>query len=125
MNTDDQSEIENRKSKMVITNATIIRIDTLGAYDQSIAARPLVAGAAITLRCSWQDPKSGRKWVLGAAVKDATAVLYLDGNQESLFTIEGQVVVLVDGETTARTYKVLGTSPQIGLGLDNTEVYLA
>ena len=82
----------------------------------------LVVGPAIAVEASWQDPKSGRKWILGATVSDATAVLYVEGNlpvaSESVATIR------VDGESADRSYLVLYAAPQVGLSMTNTEIYL-
>lgn len=88
---------------MIIANATITRIDappTIGVD----GSRTYVEGASTSIRCCWQDPKTGRKWILGAAVEDATAALYLDGNQAAMFPMESRVVVQVDGESGTRMY---------------------
>ena len=105
----------------MLTNATILRIDTPGTPAGN-GVVPLVTGAAISTRCSWQDPKSGRKWILGATVSDATAVLYVEGN---VAVVPGSVATLrVDGEVADRQYLVVAVSPQVGLSMTNTEVYL-
>ena len=107
----------------MLTNATITRIDGAPAVlpDNS---RVYTEGASTSVRCSWQDPKTGRKWILGAAVSDANAVLYVEGNQSAVFALEGRALIQVDGESSARLYLVLAVSPQVGLSMTNTEVYL-
>ena len=107
----------------MLTNATIIRIDAAPAVllDNS---RVYSEGASTSVRCSWQDPKSGRKWILGATVADANAALYVQGNQTAAFELEGRALIQVDGESDPRLYLVLAVSPQVGLSMTNTEVYL-
>lgn len=107
----------------MLTNATILRIDrapTVG-LDNS---RTYVEGASTDLRCSWQDPKTGRKWIIGAAIADANAVLYVPGDREADFQLDGRVLIQVDREAATRIYTVLAAKPMVGLGLSNTEVYL-
>lgn len=105
----------------MLTNATILRIDTPGIpAGNGVAA--LVTGPAIATRASWQDPKSGRKWILGATVSDATAVLYVEGNLA--VAPESIVTIRVDGESADRAYLVLYAAPQVGMSMVNTEIYL-
>jgi len=62
---------------MVISNATITRIDTQSGADA--AGTPVfVTGTAIALDCDLRDPKSQQRWEIGATIKDVSWVLFVD-----------------------------------------------
>jgi hypothetical protein len=106
----------------MLTNATILRIDAAAAKGPD-GTETWTEGSAVSIRCSWQRPRTGQKWIEGAAIADAAAVLYVGGNRSGAIESNGRVLVRVDGESADRLYTVLAVEPAVG-GLSNTEVYL-
>jgi len=112
----------------MLTNATITRIDA-PATRTALGGENWTPGSTIALRCSWQRPRASQRQTLGAAIAEASAVIYVPGNVVATVRTGGRVVVRVDLESSDRTYRVLASEPAVGPGgtagrLTNTEVYV-
>lgn len=105
----------------MLTNGTITRIDAapMQGPDGSCA---FIEGAATEVRCAIDQPRTGQKWIVGAAIREASAVIYIQGVAGPI-TVGGRVVVRVDGESADRLYEVLHLVSHSKGSLTHHEVY--
>jgi hypothetical protein len=115
----------------MITNANLTRIDAppTVAMDNS---RTWVEGDSIAVRVAVDQPTTGQKWIVGAEIKEATAVMYVEkrGGQDSLNSgilspsSGGRAVLMLDGDTVATMYQVLSVINRRKGSVSHDEVYL-
>lgn len=82
----------------MLTNATILRIDTPGtaAGDGTIT---FTEGAAISARCAYDEAQFAQNWQLGGLIKDAKAVLYVPATAGLTIDRGYRIRVQADGGT--------------------------
>lgn len=103
----------------MLTNATITRIDSVGTPSPT-GAMSYTEGALIACRCCLDEPRTGQKWIIGATIKEATAVVYV---QEQVVQPGMRMVVAADGESDV-VYLVLHVVRRIHGGVTHCECYL-
>jgi len=115
----------------MLTNATITRIDRLGAPDA--AGRPrMTAGGAVPVRCALDQISGRQRYTLGAVLEDATRVVYVERTaltaaSEALPGCGDQLVIQSDAEAQAQTVTVITTGDRLGpegLGLSHIELFV-
>lgn len=107
----------------MLTNGTLLRIDVPG-LEAGDGSYPLVEGTSMSLRVAVDQPKTGQKWILGAVVKEATAVMYVRSTASLGIVPKGRVLVAKDTEAAGVLYTVLHVIDQVNKGTSHLEVYL-
>lgn len=109
----------------MLTNAAIKRIDVAGEPDVA-NQRTYTEGSAIDHRVAVDDPMTSQKWVPGAEVKDATAVVYLKAEATAPAIRKGdRLLVRIDTEAADRPLlQVYKVNDRILRGVSHQEIYL-
>ena len=109
----------------MILNATLTQVNQ--PFD-SIAGDVTypTSGPALSIRCCLDSPTSAQRWTIDELAIDASAMLYVPltplqaaataagDSMTDTFLKNAQVLVQLDGETSARTYMVRRAIPRVG-----------